>query len=89
MQKTHTAEFKREAVRLAQISGKTTTQYRSIRTPINQPCLAQSIRKPPRPCGHQPAQEEEIHVFKRVEGVKQERDLLKKKTGRYLSRPQP
>jgi len=85
MQKTYTAEFKREAVRLAQTSGKPIThiardlgisdtsihQWRKELTEHSSQAFPGS--------GHQVAQEEEVRRLKReLEIVKQERDVLKK-----------
>ncbi len=85
MQKTYTAELKREAVRLAQISGKPIThvahdlgisdtsihQWRKELAEHNQEAFPGS--------GHQPGEVEEVRRLKReLEIVKQERDILKK-----------
>jgi transposase len=95
MQKTSTAEFKREAVRLAQTSGKPITHIaRDLGisdTSIHQwrKELAEHSQEAFPGSGHQPAQEEEIRRLKReLEVVKQERDILKKAVG-IFSRPQP
>jgi transposase len=95
MQKTYTAEFKREAVRLAQTSGKPITHIaRDLGisdTSIHQwrKELAEHSQGAFPGSGHQPAQEEEIRRLKReLEVVKQERDILKKAVG-IFSRPQP
>jgi transposase len=84
-QKTYTAEFKREAVRLAQTSGKPIThvarelgisdtlihQWRKELTEHSSEAFPGS--------GHQTAQEEEGRRLKReLDMVKQERDILKK-----------
>jgi len=85
VQKTYTPEFKREAVRLAQTSGKPIAQvarelgisdtsipeWRKELTEHNSEAFPGS--------GHQTAQEEEVRRLKReLEIVKQERDILKK-----------
>ena len=87
-QKTYTPEFKREAVRLAQTSGKPIAQvarelgisdtsihqWRNELTAHGQEAFPGS--------GHQTAQEEEIRRLKReLEVTKQERDILKKAVG--------
>ena len=88
VQKTYTAEFKREAVQLAQTSGKSIAQvarelgisdtsihqWRKELTEHGPQAFAGS--------GHQTAQEEEVRCLKReLEIVKQERDILKKAIG--------
>lgn len=88
VQKTYTPEFKREAVRLAQTSGKPIAhvahelgisdtsihQWRKELTDHGPEAFPGS--------GHQTAQEEEIRRLKReLEIVKQERDVLKKAIG--------
>ena len=85
MQKTYTAEFKREAVRLAQTSGKPITHVaRDLGisdTSIHQwrKEMAEHSQEAFPGSGHQPVQEEEIRRLKReLEVVKQERDILKK-----------
>ena len=85
VQKTYTPEFKREAVRLAQTSGKPIVQvarelgisdtsihqWRKELTEHGQEAFPGS--------GHQTAQEEELRQLKReLERVRQERDILKK-----------
>ena len=85
VQKAYTTEFKREAVRLAQTSGKPIThiardlgisdtsihQWRKELTEHGSQAFPGS--------GHQLAQEEEVRRLKReLEIVKQERDVLKK-----------
>ncbi len=85
VQKTYTPEFKREAVRLAQTSGKPIThiarelgisdtsihQWRKELTEHGPEAFPGS--------GHQATQEEEVRRLKReLEIVKQERDILKK-----------
>ena len=85
VQKTYTPEFKREAVRLAQTSGKPIAhvarelgisdtsihQWRKELTEHGSEAFPGS--------GHQTAQEEEIRRLKReLEITKQERDILKK-----------
>ncbi len=89
VQKTYTPEFKREAVRLAQTSGKPIThiardlgisdtsihQWRKELTEQGPDAFPGS--------GHQTAQEEEVRRLKReLEIVKQERDILKKSSYR-------
>ena len=84
VQKTYTPEFKREAVRLAQSSGKPIAQvarelgisdssihqWRKELTEHSSEAFPGS--------GHQTAQEEEVRRLKReLEVVKQERDILK------------
>ena len=88
IQKTYTAEFKREAVRLAQTSGKSIVQVaRELgisATSIHQwrKELAEHRQEAFPGSGHQTAQEEEVRRLKReLEIVKQERDLLKKTVG--------
>ena len=85
MQKTYTSEFKREAVRLAQTSGKPIAQVaRELGisdTAIHQwrKELAEHGSQAFPGSGHQTAQEEEVRRLKReLEIVKQERDILKK-----------
>ena len=95
VQKTYTPEFKREAVRLAQTSGKPIAhvarelgisdtsihQWRKELTEHGCEAFPGS--------GHQTAQEEEIRRLKReLEITKQERDILKKAIG-IFSRSQP
>ncbi|GHO68250.1 transposase [Ktedonobacter sp. SOSP1-52] len=88
VQKTYTAEFKREAVRLAQTSGKPIAQVaRELGisdTSIHQwrKELAALGGEAFPGSGHQTAQEEEVRRLKReLEIVKQERDILKKAVG--------
>ena len=89
-QKTYTAEFKREAVRLAQTSGKPITHIaRELGisdTSIHQwrkELAEHSVEAFPG-SGHQAALEEENRRLKReLERVRQERDILKK-NGRSL-----
>src|SRR5947209_1120928 len=85
VQKTYTAEFKREAVQLAQTSGKPIVQVaRDLGisdTSIHQwrKELAEHGPQAFLGSGHQPAQEEEVRRLKReLEILKQERDILKK-----------
>jgi transposase len=85
VQKTSTIEFKREAVRLAQTSGKPIAQVaRELGisdTSIHQwrKELAEHGPEAFPGSGHQTAQEEEVRRLKReLELVKQERDILKK-----------
>src|SRR6266566_3749380 len=84
VQKTYTAEFKREAVRLVQTSGKSIAQVaRELGisdTSIHQwrKELAEHGSQAFPGSGHQTAQEEEVRRLKReLEIVKQERDILK------------
>lgn len=95
VQKTYTQEFKREAVRLAQTSGKPITQVaRELGisdTSIHQwrKELAEHGREAFPGSGHQTAQEEELRQLKReLERVRQERDILKKAVA-IFSRSQP
>jgi transposase len=95
VQKTYTPEFKREAVQLAQTSGKPITQVAHdlgiSDTSIHQwrKGLADHGSQAFPGSGHQTEQEEEIRRLKReLEVVKQERDILKKAIG-IFSRPQP
>ena len=88
VQKTYTQEFKREAVRLAQTSGKSITQVaRDLGisdTSIHQwrKELAEHASEAFPGSGHQIAQEEEVRCLNReLEVVKQERDILKKAIG--------
>ena len=88
VQKTYTAEFKREAVRLAQTSGKSIAQVaRELGisdTSIHQwrkDLVTHGDEAFPG-SGHQTPQEEEIRQLKReLELVRQERDVLKKAIG--------
>ena len=95
VQKTYTQEFKREAVRLAQTSGKSIAQVaRELGisdSSIHQwrKELAEQSSEAFPGSGHQIAQQEEVRRLKReVEVVKQERDILKKALG-IFSRIQP
>jgi transposase len=88
VQKTYTPEFKHEAVRLAQTSGKPITQIaRELGisdTSIHQwrKELAEHGSEAFPGSGHQTAQEEEIRRLKReLERVRMERDILKKTDG--------
>ena len=88
VQKTYTAEFKREAVQLAQTSGKSIAQVaRALGisdTSMHQWRKELSEHGPQAfpGSGHQTAQEEEVRCLKReLEVVKQERDILKKAIG--------
>ncbi len=88
VQKTYTAEFKREAVRLVQTSGKSIAQVaRELGisdTSIHQwrKELAEHGSQAFPGSGHQTAQEEEVRQLKReLEIVKQEHDILKKAVG--------
>jgi transposase len=85
VQKTYTPEFKREAVRLAQTSGKPIAQV-ARELGISDPSI-QKFRKELTEhaseafpgSGHQTAQEEEIRRLKReLEITKPERDIVKK-----------
>jgi transposase len=94
-QKTYTPEFKREAVRLAQTSGKpiahVARELGISDTSIHQwrKELGEHGSEAFPGSGHQTAQEEEIRRLKReLEIVKQERDILKKAIS-IFSRPQP
>jgi transposase len=85
VQKTYSAEFKREAVRLAQTSGKPIAQVaRELGisdTSIHQwrKDLAAHGDEAFPGSGHQTAQEEELRRLKReLEVTRQERDILKK-----------
>lgn len=95
VQKTYTPEFKREAVRLAQTSGKPIAQvarelgisdtsihqWRKELTEHGQEAFPGS--------GHQTAQEEELRRLKReLDRVQKERDILKKTLG-IFTRDQP
>jgi transposase len=84
-QKTYTTEFKREAVHLAQTSGKPITHIaRELGisdTRVHQwrKELAEHGPEAFPGSGHQTAQEEEVRRLNReLEVVKQERDILKK-----------
>jgi transposase len=88
VQKTYTQEFKREAVRLAQTSGKSITQVaRDLGisdTSIHQwrKELAEHASEAFPGSGHQTAIEEENRRLKRENDVlRQERDILKKAVG--------
>jgi transposase len=85
VQKTYTAEFKREAVRLAQTSGKPIAQVArelgisdtSIHEWRKQLATHRDEAFPG--SGHQTAQEEELRRLKReLEVTRQERDILQK-----------
>jgi transposase len=84
-QKTYTAEFKREAVRLAQSSGKPITHIArelgisDTRVQKFRKELAEHGPEAFPGSGHQTALEEENRRLKReLERVRQERDILKK-----------
>jgi transposase len=85
VQKTYSVEFKREAVRLAQTSGKPIAHV-ARELGISDTSIHQWRKEPSRHgpeafpgSGHQTAQEEEVRRLKReLEIVKQERDILKK-----------
>lgn len=88
VQKTYTPEFKREAVRLAQTSGKPLAQVaRELGisdTSIHQwrKELSEHGSEAFPGSGHQTAQEEEIRRLKReLDRVQKERDILKKTLG--------
>jgi transposase len=88
VQKTYSAEFKGEAVQLAQTSGKSIAQVaRELGisdTSIHQwrKELTEHGSEAFPGSGHQTAQEEEVRRLKReLEVVKQERDILKKAIG--------
>jgi transposase len=88
VQKTYTPEFKREAVRLAQTSGKPIAQVaRELGisdSSIHQwrKELAENGAEAFPGSGHQTAQEEEIRRLKReLDRVQKERDILKKTLG--------
>jgi transposase len=94
-QKTYTTEFKREAVRLAQTSGKPITHIaRELGisdTSIHQwrRELAEHGPEAFPGSGHQTAQEEELRRLKReLDIVKQERDILKKALSIFSRNPQ-
>jgi transposase len=95
VQKTYTPEFKREAVRLAQTSGKPITHIaRDLGisdTSIHQwrKELAEHGSEAFPGSGHQTTQEEEVrHLKRELEIVKQERDILKKALGIFSRNPQ-
>jgi len=88
VQKTYTPEFKREAVRLAQTSGKPIAQVArelGISDSSMQKFrkeLAENGAEAFPGSGHQTAQEEEIRRLKReLDRVQRERDILKKTLG--------
>lgn len=88
VQKTYTPEFKREAVRLAQTSGKPLAQVARelgiLDTSIHQwrKELSEHGSEAFPGSGHQTAQEEEIRRLKReLDRVQKERDILKKTLG--------
>jgi transposase len=88
VQKTYTPEFKREAVRLAQTSGKPIAQVAHelgiSDTSIHQwrKELSEHGSEAFPGSGHQTAQEEEIRRLKReLDRVQKERDILKKTLG--------
>src|SRR5947199_5480078 len=95
VQKTSTAELKREAVQLAQTGGKPIAQVaRELGisdTSIHQwrKELSEHGSEAFPGSGHQTAQEEEVRRLKReLEIVKQERDILKKALGIFSRGPQ-
>ncbi len=84
-QRTYTKEFKQEAVRLVETSGKSMTQVaRDLGIADSTLChWCQQFTKQGEQAfpgsGHQTAQEEELHQLKReLEIMRQERDILKK-----------
>ena len=85
VQRTSTIEFKREAVRLAQSSGKSITQV-ARELGISDSSIHQWRKELAAHgdeafpgSGHQTAQEEELRRLKReLEVTRQERDILKK-----------
>ena len=88
VQKTYTAEFKREAVQLAQTSGKSIAQVaRELGisdTSIHQwrKELAEHGKEAFPGSGHQtPLEEENRRLKHELERVQQERDILKKALG--------
>jgi transposase len=94
-QRTFTHEFKTEAVRLAQTSGKSLTQVARdlgiADSTLHHWCkqLSQYGEQAFPGSGHQAPQEEELRRLKReLEIVRQERDILKKVVA-IFSRPQP
>lgn len=95
VQKTYTVEFKREAVRLAQTSGKpiapVARELGISDTSIHQwrkELAAQGNEAFPG-SGHQTAQEEEVRRLKReLDIVKQERDIRTKALGIFSRGPQ-
>jgi|SRR5581483_8257669 len=94
VQKTYTPEFKREAVRLAQTSGKPIAQVaRELGisdSSIHQwrKELAENGAEAFPGSGHQTAQEEEIRRLKReLDRVQKERDILKKRMAYLHARP--
>jgi transposase len=88
VQKTYTAEFKREAVRLAQTSGKPIAQV-ARELGISDTSIHQWLKELSEHgseafpgSGHQTAQEEELRRLKReLDRVQKERDILKKTLG--------
>ena len=85
VQKTYTQGFKREAVRLAQTSGKPIAQVArelgisDTSIPEWRKELTDHGHEAFPGSGHQTAQEEEVRQLKReLERVRQERDILKK-----------
>jgi transposase len=95
VQKTYTAEFKREAVQLVQTSGKPIVQVaRELGisdTSIHQWRKELTEHGPEAfpGSGHQTIQEEEVRRLKReLDIVKQERDILKKAISIFSRSPQ-
>ena len=92
--KTYTQEFKREAVRLAQTSGKPITQV-ARELGISDASIHQWRKELAEHgpeafpgSGHQTALEEENRRLKReLERTRQERDILKKTVSHLLARP--
>ena len=85
VQKTYTAEFKRDAVQLAQTSGKPIAQVArelgisDTSIPEWRKELTEHGREAFPGSGHQAAQEEELRRLKReLERTQKERDILKK-----------
>ena len=95
VQKTYTVEFKLEAARLTQTSGKPIAQVArelgisDTSIPEWRKELTEHGPEAFPGSGHQPAQEEDVRRLKReLESVKQERDILNKVRG-IFSRNQP
>ena|SRR5258708_443331 len=95
VQKTYTLEFKREAVRLAQTSGKPITHIArdlgisDMSIPEWRKELIEHGSEAFPGSGHQTAEVEEVRRLKReLETVKQERDRLKKALGIFSRSPQ-
>lgn len=90
-QRTFTKEFKQEAVRLAQTSGKSITQVArdlGIADSTLHHWWKQQAEQALVGSGHQTPLEEEVRRLKReLEVVRQERDLLKKVVGIFSREP--